>query len=56
MPFRPAVASQADSHNFDRMPEGDEKIAESLSWKKEIIYDGFTYKNNDLMKNAINDG
>lgn len=51
-PFKPTVLSEQDVNNFDKQfidaDVNAKSIQESLPWKKDIIYDGFTYKQNLL--------
>ncbi len=58
-PFRPAVDSQGDYHNFDKQivteQIEDKPAEESLPWNKEIIYDGFTYKGDCALNESTAD-
>ena len=58
-PFKPTVQSDSDVANFDKQfidADVDAKsMQESLPWKKDIIYDGFTYKGNLLNNDSTSD-
>ena len=58
-PFKPNVSSSEDYHNFDKPATNEEieekHIEESLPWKKDILYDGFTYKADNMLNKAASD-